>query len=112
MAVYKESGTGTSFPTSAGSLSNNHPSFKIITPPTQAPNPAINPDPANLATDIAIDNELKWVSGGGSPISYKINLGTDNPPTNIALNQVVTTTKYAPQTDSLQHYLLLASDTY
>lgn len=96
MAVYKESGTGTTFPTSAGTTSNNHPSFKIITPPTQAPNPAINPDPAHLATDIAIDKDLKWVSGGGSPISYKINLGTDNPPTNIALNQVVTTTKYTP----------------
>jgi len=96
MAVYKESGTGTSFPTSVGSLCNNHPSFKIITPPTQVPNPAINPDPANLATDIAIDKELKWSSGGGSPISYKINLGTDNPPTNIALNEVVTTPKYTP----------------
>ncbi|MCK9609752.1 MAG: T9SS type A sorting domain-containing protein [Candidatus Cloacimonas sp.] len=96
MAVYKESGTGTSFPTGTGSTSSHHPSFKIITPPTQVPNPAINPDPANLATDIAIDKELKWSSGGGSPISYKINLGTDNPPTNIALNEVVTTPKYTP----------------
>jgi len=96
MAVYKESGTGTTFPNTTGATSNNHPSFKIITPPTQAPNPAINPDPANLATDIAIDKYLKWSSGGGSPLSYKINFGTDNPPTNIALNQVVTTTKYTP----------------
>ncbi|HRS60190.1 MAG TPA: T9SS type A sorting domain-containing protein [Candidatus Cloacimonas sp.] len=96
MAVYKESGTGTSFPTSAGTTSNNHPSFKIITPPTSIPNPAINPDPVNGASGVAIEKELKWASGGGSPINYIVNLGTDNPPTNIAYNEVVTATKYTP----------------
>lgn len=51
------------------------------------PNPAINPSPANLATDISWSQTLSWQSGGQNPTGYKLYLGTNNPPTNLINGQ-------------------------
>lgn len=95
-SVYKEGGTATSFPTTSGSTSSYHPSFKIITPATEPPNPATATSPGDGATGIDISTELKWASGGGSPEGYKLSLGTDNPPTNMVLNNDIAGTSYQP----------------
>ena len=50
---------------------------------SKVPKPAINPVPADLATGVNFTQSLSWQSGGGSPSTYKLYLGTDNPPTNL-----------------------------
>lgn len=51
------------------------------------PNPALNPSPADLATDVSWLQTLSWQSGGQNPIGYKLYLGTNNPPTNLINGQ-------------------------
>lgn len=97
-AVYKESGSTATFPTSAGGTSNNHPSFRIITPATEVPNPATVTSPVSGALDVSISTDLKWASGGGSPNGYFLSLGTDNPPTNILSAHNLNSTNYQPST--------------
>ncbi|MCK9453044.1 MAG: choice-of-anchor J domain-containing protein [Bacteroidales bacterium] len=47
------------------------------------PNCAELSTPQNIATDVNVAASLNWDNGGGAPAGYKLNLGTDNPPTNI-----------------------------
>lgn len=47
------------------------------------PNPAIVVSPVNNATGILPTATLNWASGGGLPTGYKLNFGTDYPPTNM-----------------------------
>ncbi|HOT92134.1 MAG TPA: hypothetical protein PLJ78_08035 [Anaerolineae bacterium] len=55
-----------------------------FTPPIPAPpGCAINPAPANGATDVPLAANLSWSAGTGSPTGYKLFFGTDTPPTNI-----------------------------
>jgi hypothetical protein len=70
--------------------------------PAQAgspPNSAQVVAPANGASNIALNSTLHWLSGGGAPTGYKIFLGTDNPPTNIANGILQTSTTYDPAVD-------------
>ncbi len=60
------------------------------------PMPAQNPQPANAASTVNPGTALSWLTGGGAPTGYKVYLGTNNPPTNIANGTVVTETVYAP----------------
>lgn len=55
-------------------------SFTTTGPPPQA---ATTPTPENGATDVALNVDLEWASSADAT-GYKLNLGTDNPPTNIA----------------------------
>lgn len=48
-----------------------------IAPANNPPNPAASPSPSNSATSVAINANLSWTSGGGSPTGYKLFLGTD-----------------------------------
>lgn len=48
------------------------------------PSPAVLVAPANNAVDIQPTATLQWSSGGGSPTGYRLFLGTDNPPTDLA----------------------------
>lgn len=53
---------------------------------TTPPNPAISLYPANNAINVDLnlpDNYLIWSNGGGNPTGYYLNLGTNNPPTNL-----------------------------
>ena len=50
------------------------------------PNPAVLVSPDEGASDVPIVSNLTWASGGGAPSGYRLNLGTDNPPTNMAQN--------------------------
>lgn len=65
------------------------------------PNPISNFNPENYAVDIGIKSSLNWESGGGLPSGYRVFLGTDNPPTNMANGTSVTTTNYDPVMDFL-----------
>jgi len=46
------------------------------------PNAANYPVPANLATGIFPDTQIRWLNGGGAT-SYTLHFGTDYPPSNI-----------------------------
>lgn len=54
--------------------------------------PAVNAGPDDNATsvDIMMNPILRWVNGGGGTEGYKVNVGTDNPPTNIINGQNIT----------------------
>ncbi|MCK9334483.1 MAG: choice-of-anchor J domain-containing protein [Candidatus Cloacimonetes bacterium] len=60
------------------------------------PMPAQNPQPAHQASAVNPGTALSWITGGGAPTGYKVYLGTNNPPTNIANGTVVTATTYIP----------------
>lgn len=68
------------------SRNNNYPYLNWTFP--SDPNPvltqALNPTPSNSASGIAIPTTLTWEEGIlGTPTGYKINFGTNNPPSNI-----------------------------
>jgi hypothetical protein len=56
----------------------------IQTAAVAPPNCAVTPDPANGATGVPLARNLTWANGGGGPEGYRVYLGTDNPPTNLA----------------------------
>lgn len=86
-AVYK---SGTSFSTTAGTRSRNHrPNIWLMSSTTEPPPPATAILPPNEAIDIPIDTILRWEHNGGMPHSYKLWVGTNNPPNNI-INGVTT----------------------
>lgn len=51
-----------------------------------APNPVTPIYPQNNAILVENNKSLKWITGGGGAAGFKLNLGTDNPPTNIVQN--------------------------
>ncbi len=55
-----------------------------FTPPVPAaPGCAINPVPANGATEVPLAANLSWGAATGAPTGYKLFFGTNTPPTNI-----------------------------
>jgi len=58
------------------------------------PMPAQSPNPAHNATNVLINAELSWMTGGGTVDGYKVYLGTNNPPTNLVNGTTVTGTSY------------------
>jgi len=71
---------------------------KFLLPPSAA----VNPTPADAATGINFYQALSWQAGTGSPTSYKLYLGTDNPPTNVINGQNLgLVTSCAPTADLL-----------
>jgi hypothetical protein len=69
--------------------------YKVMTPMA-----AQYMSPANGAIDIPLDASLVWAASntqGAVPTGYRVYMGTDNPPTNIANGvSVVTPTTYTP----------------
>ncbi|MFW5793273.1 MAG: T9SS type A sorting domain-containing protein [Bacteroidota bacterium] len=59
----------------------------IGTPPNAAE--IVFPNDGSSDYNIYNTNNLIWTNGGGDPTNYRINFGTDNPPTNIINNQDV-----------------------
>lgn len=51
-----------------------------------APNPANLVSPTDGATLVSPFTSLNWLSGGGLPDGFRLNFGTNNPPTNIVQN--------------------------
>jgi hypothetical protein len=80
------------------SLSTSRPNIQInmtTSDPTTPPNPAINPFPANAATNVPKNVTLSWNSGGGFPNDYKIFWGTSE--TSFEYEQSgITTTSFSP----------------
>ncbi len=68
-------------------------SVNAVTLPNTPPNAAINPNPADGATDVPLPETIIWLNGGGAT-SYQVYFGTDNPPTNIVNGATVTTSNY------------------
>ncbi len=65
---------------------------------TSIPTAATDPVPANGATGVIINPTLSWsASGGSTPISYDVYLGTTNPPTT-AIATGLTNPSYMPAT--------------
>lgn len=93
-AVYKYSDT--SFPTTSGTRYYNRPNIWFMTPVTDVPPPAEAVSPADAAAGIEINSNLVWNHTGGSPTGYRLWLGTNNPPSNILSNLVVTSSNYDP----------------
>lgn len=92
--VYKSQDT--SFPTSSGTRGSYHPNIWLSTPVTAVPPPAILPVPADLATDVPVETNLSWSSGGGAPNDYLFSLWKTDPVEVIESNLVLTTTSYDP----------------
>ncbi|HPI25891.1 MAG TPA: choice-of-anchor D domain-containing protein, partial [Candidatus Cloacimonadota bacterium] len=62
-----------------------------------APNPANIVSPADGATLVSPFATLNWFSGGGLPDGFRLNFGTNNPPTNIVQNlDLLTANSYTP----------------
>lgn len=93
-AVYKYSDS--SFPTSSGSRTYNRPNICFMSPATDVPNPAVVVSPLNGATDVAIDANLSWTSGGGQPDDYLFSLWKADPLVTYENNLVTTSTSYNP----------------
>lgn len=66
---------------------------------TNPPNVVTTPTPGIAATGVAINTNLSWVSGGGSPTGYKVYLGTSSG--NLSQIADVATTTYT-MTSNLQ----------
>jgi len=62
----------------------------------QPPNPAINPSPADAATNVQKNVTLSWSSGGGAPTAYDVYFGISSPPPLVSSLQTETT--YNPGT--------------
>lgn len=55
----------------------------VLTRTLMLPSPASNPSPADAATEIGFSQQLSWSAASGNPSSYKLYLGTNNPPSNL-----------------------------
>ncbi len=71
-------------PAGAGTSAAN---FTVI--PNQAPNAPANPNPANGATEVALDATLSWTANDpdGDPLTYDVLLGTAPTPTQVVATQ-------------------------
>lgn len=52
--------------------------------PNNPPFPATVVSPAHTATNVSLLADLQWIAGSGFATGFRLYLGTDNPPTNIA----------------------------
>lgn len=80
-----------------------------FTPPVSAPpGCAINPVPANAATDVPLAANLSWTAATGAPTGYKLFFGTDTTPTNLVngtdLGNVTTYNPAADLTAATPYY--------
>ncbi|GEM_PF-1280140 len=66
-----------------GGLYEVRPNIQLVTPATTIPPPVTPLYPANNATNVPASSQLKWKYSIGAT-GYKLYLGTDNPPTDIA----------------------------
>ncbi len=97
--VYK--GSDTEFPaTLTGTRTYSRANIQIITPTTTPPTPAILVSPADAAILVSPLTTLNWMPGTIWPAGYRLFLGTDNPPTNLANNvDLGNVTSYNPTPD-------------
>ncbi|MGB4654505.1 MAG: choice-of-anchor J domain-containing protein, partial [Bacteroidales bacterium] len=67
----------------------------VVIEVSNPPLPVIAVNPTNGATGVPVNTQLQWDinPAGGSPTLYKVYVGTDNPPTNIA-NGINTTNRW------------------
>jgi|GEM_PF-625258 len=79
---------GSHNPPSAGSVDCFIAKLGSDTTLSTPPNPAIIQYPADGAINLSLPQTLQWIpsSTGAVPTGYRINLRTDNPPTNLLLN--------------------------
>jgi hypothetical protein len=97
--VYK--GSDTTFPdTGTGTRTYSRANIQLITTASTAPNAASLVYPADGAIQISPIPILSWAPGSIWPDGYKLDLGTDNPPSNIIENQDLSNaTSYSPTAD-------------
>ncbi|MCB5228818.1 MAG: carboxypeptidase regulatory-like domain-containing protein [Candidatus Cloacimonetes bacterium] len=82
MAVYKP--LDANFPSGVvGTRTYNRPNIQFVTPTTTPPDAAVVVAPADGATHVSLQPELRWMYGNVWPDGYRLNLGTNNPPSNI-----------------------------
>ncbi len=90
--VYKYSDA--SFPAVSGTRYGNRPNIWFMSAPTAIPPIAEAVSPVNAATDVAINEHLKWFHTGGSPEYYTVNFGSDYPPTDLLSGYQTTSTLF------------------
>lgn len=93
-AAYKTNTS--SFPTSSGTRNKNRPNIWFMSPATDVPNPAVIVSPTDGASDVAIDANLIWSSGGGDPSDYLFSLWKTDPLVTLENNLVTTSNSYNP----------------
>ena len=98
-SVYK--GDDTSFPgTLTGTRTYTRSNIMLITATTTPPSPAVALLPVNGAVLVPPSTLLNWTPGSVWPTGYRLNFGTNNPPTNIVSNQDLgNLTSYDPTPD-------------
>ena len=72
--------TSTIYPANGLQFRYNYPIASL------PPNPAIAVSPLDGAIGVMTSATLNWASGGGLPTGYRLNFGTNTPPTNIVNN--------------------------
>lgn len=87
----------TTYPSlTGGTRAANRPNIWFITPATDVPNPGTALNPTDTATGIDINTKLDWHHTGGDPTGYRLWFGTNNPPSNLVSNQVLTESIFDP----------------
>jgi hypothetical protein len=98
MVFYCHPGLGAGVPVFAGlgESSTAQPAQLVIDYTLPAPSKATTPGPATGAKDVAADQTLSWVDGGGAD-SYEVYFGTNPSPSDFKGNQAGVT--YDPPSD-------------
>jgi hypothetical protein len=82
--------------TALSTVSIDHMYFDGATPPTEAPARALNPDPSNGASGIAVNTTLSWSAGAGTE-THDVYFGT-TPGSLELVSNGQTGTSYSPVT--------------
>ena len=86
---------------SGGTTQGNNQTFTTL---VAAPGQVTLVSPANNGTNIALNPQLSWTAGTGSPTGYDVYYGTSSPGTLVSSNQSGTTYQTSGEANSTPYY--------